>query len=82
MLPKGCNKILPCPCAFSAFLAEGISAAAADLPVGIVKNSQDKQGSRDSSSGFILFAVFLVKPPQKAAAVLELLLFVVLGELL
>lgn len=26
-LPTGCNKNLPCPCGFSAFLAEGISLA-------------------------------------------------------
>lgn len=27
LLPKGCNKNLPCPCGFSEFLAEGISVA-------------------------------------------------------
>lgn len=32
LLPKGCNKNLPCPCAFSASLAEGISVALC-LPV-------------------------------------------------
>lgn len=32
LLPKGCNKNFPCPCAFSEFLAEGISVALC-LPV-------------------------------------------------
>lgn len=46
----------------------------------IVNYSQDKQGNRNSNSGFILFAVFLVRSPRNAAADSELLFFFVLGN--